>query len=101
MAESSDPIPCANLKPMRDWISEDGPGCLPCRLGPTTQWYISELEEKGCPEDAAKLEALATGSDPLSLCQEMDEIKGRVSPELRSRLLDFDCATQSYIEGGE
>ena len=101
MAEG-EPNPCANLKPMRDWVSEDGPECRPCLLGPPTQWYVSELQERGQAEDAAKLAALATGSDPVTLCQEMDEIKARVGPELRSRLLDFDCATQNFdVEGGD
>lgn len=91
------PIP---VKPMQEWIVEDVQGreCRPCALGPTVQWYTSELEERGKKEMAQELLSVAEKEDinPLTLCEQLDKIKEQVGGPLRERLLEFDCATQLY-----
>ena len=91
------PIP---VQPMQEWVAQDvqGKECRPCTLGPTIQWYTSELEERGKEELAHELLEIAQKPDttPLTLCQQLDKIKEQVGGPLRERLLEFDCATQLY-----
>jgi len=88
------------IKPMAEWVKEPDPRgiCRECLLGPVLQWYHEELEAKGYSEQAHELEKLSRQAEelPLQLCEQFDKIKGEVEESLRERLLDFDCATQSY-----
>lgn len=89
--------PCSKVKPMAKWIEGgDSSECRPCLLGPTVQWYQSELEEKGYPRLAVELTNLVEREevDPLTLCEKLDKIKATVGRPVRERLLEFDCATQ-------
>ena len=95
--------PCANVKPMKEWISEDTPQCRPCLLGVVTSWYRDVLEESGMLAKARQLEDRAETLDPLPLCEELDKIKEEVPEEVRVQLRNFDCAAQTYDfqEGGD
>jgi len=88
------------IKPMAEWVSEEDPRgiCRECLLAPVIQWYHEELEARGYSEQAQKLEKLSRQAEelPLQLCEEFDKIKSEVEGSLRERLLDFDCAVQSY-----
>jgi len=88
------------IKPMAEWVIEEDPRgiCRECLLGPVLQWYHEELEAKGYSEQAQDLEKLSRQAEelPLQLCEQFDKIKGEVEESLRERLLDFDCAVQSY-----
>lgn len=88
------------IKPMLDWVKEDDPKgiCRSCLLGPVLQWYHEELDAKGHHDLAFELEKLSRQADelPLQLCETFDKIKGEVEEPLRERLLEFDCAVQSY-----
>lgn len=85
---------CPEVKPMQDWIKNDGKQCKPCMLGPVVAWYKEELESKGKTELVKHLEESANNSDPLEFCKTLDHIKDQVEEKLRERLLDFDCAVQ-------
>jgi len=89
-----------SIKPMAAWIAEEDPQgvCRECLLGPVLQWYREELETKGHSEKSSDLGKIAETPEvlPLQLCQQFDKIKGEVEGPLRERLLDFDCAVQSY-----
>ena len=89
-----------DIKPMAEWIKEEDPRgiCRECLLGPVLQWYHEELEAKGHSEQAHELEKIAQQADelPLQLCKKFDTIKNEVEESLRERLLEFDCAAQSY-----
>ena len=99
MAEENTQCP-VKIKPMAEWIKEEDPRgfCRECTLGPVLQWYHEELEANGHSEQAKELEKLAQQAEnlPLQLCQRLDTIKSEVEKPLRERLLDFDCAAQSY-----
>ena len=88
------------LKPMAAWIKEEDPQgvCRECLLGPVLQWYQEELKTKGHSEKSSDLAKIAEAPEvlPLQICQQFDKIKGEVEEPLRERLLDFDCAVQSY-----
>lgn len=88
------------LKPMSEWVVETDPSgrCRECLLGPVLQWYRDELNEKGHPEHVNTLDNLTKKEEllPLQLCEAFDKIKDEVEAPLRERLLDFDCAVQSY-----
>jgi hypothetical protein len=89
-----------DLKPMADWVVEEDPQgiCRECLLAPPLQWYRDELESRGLISLAKGLEDIAREAEtfPLKLCQEFDRIKGAVEEPLRERLLDFDCAVQTW-----
>jgi hypothetical protein len=98
---TEDNVKCpVEIKPMVEWVKEPDPRgiCRECLLGPVLQWYHEELEARGYSEQAHKLEKLSRQAEelPLQLCEEFDKIKGEVEESLRERLLDFDCAVQSY-----
>jgi hypothetical protein len=89
------------LVPMKDWVEEEDPNglCRECLLGPVLQWYRDELNEKGHTVFVEELDELSKQAEllPLQLCEVFDKIKDAVEEPLRERLLDFDCAAQSYI----
>lgn len=93
--------PCASIIGMRDWIQQpDNDGvCRPCLLAPVTQWYMNELQGKGLNDLAAELEGAVNG-DEITLATKLDEVKDKVSPDLKARLKEFDCHAQLY-KGGE
>lgn len=96
----SDKCP-VELKPMKDWVEEEDPNgiCRECLLGPVLQWYRDELNEKGHTVFVKELDELTRQAElfPLQLCEEFDKIKNEVEEPLRERLLEFDCAAQSYV----
>lgn len=89
-----------DLKPMADWIQEDDPSgfCHECVLGPVVQWYSDELNSRGQPQLARELNQLAVGDDStyLEICEKFDTIKKHADEALRERLLEFDCAAQTF-----
>lgn len=99
MTEEKEKCP-VELKPMAEWVVEEDPRgiCRECLLAPVLQWYRDELKQRGHAEKALKLEELAKKAEdlPLQVCKEFDKIKSEVEEPLRERLLDFDCAAQSY-----
>lgn len=92
------------LKPMADWVQEGecilGPSelCHECILGPIVQWYTDELETRGHTQLAQELNQVATGDDStyLEICEKLDIIKKQADESLRERLLEFDCAAQTF-----
>jgi len=104
--EAQEEKPQCPMYSMEEWMSQEDPHeddpsyCRPCRLGVTTQWYFSELNEHGHENLAENIEKIAFNEEdpemPLTLCKEFDRIKSVVEEPLRERLKDFDCATQSF-----
>jgi hypothetical protein len=86
------------LKPMAEWVGEEDKNglCRECLLGPVVQWYRDTLQENKKESMAAELSDLTEAATPLQLCEKLDTIKGEVEESLRERLLDFDCAAQTY-----
>ncbi len=86
------------LKKMSDWVrEEDSEGeCRECILGPVTQWYRDELQDRGHTKLAEELIATVDSDDPITICEKFDQIKEDVEVAVRERLLDFDCAAQSF-----
>jgi len=95
----------ANLKSMTEWVKEKGETCRPCVIPVTMEWYYSELKDKGWNDQAAKVEAAQEVGDIEEVGKVLDKIKEEVTPEMRDRLLEFDCATQqlkpSDLQEGE
>jgi len=103
--QEEEPCACANLQPMAEWIKVEDPGggCgRPCTITPVVQWYWQELKAQGYEEIAVQLEAEVDVLEEdnleqvVALCQDLDEIKASVPPELRKRLEEFDCSIQSF-----
>lgn len=99
-AESADNAACDGLTTMVEWAQNDGKECKPCVLIPSIQWYKEELKDAGHEDLATALsEAIASsaeGEEGITIAKKMDDIKQAVPDQLRKRLLDFDCATQTY-----
>jgi G3E family GTPase len=89
--------PCACIVSMEEWVQHPSEVCRPCLLGPVTQWYRDELQEKGLNDLAKEVEE-AVDSGPVVLATKLDEVKNKVSPELKARLREFDCHAQLYRE---
>ncbi len=88
---------CADIVGMKEWVSkEDGPTCRPCLLAPVAQWYRDELQERGITDLAQEIEQAADQLDHIGLAETLDNIKGKVEPEVKNRLLEFDCLAQTY-----
>jgi hypothetical protein len=88
------------LTPMAEWIktpSVNG-NCKPCFLGPVSQWYVTELEERGLSDLAKDLTNFIETHDfedgVEEICKQFDKIKEVAEDSLRERLLDFDCEVQ-------
>jgi hypothetical protein len=91
------PSPCDSVIEMATWVQQpngEGP-CRPCLLAPVTQWYMDVLKTGGMEELATELERAVDGGE-VELAAKLDEVKGRVSPEVRARLKEFDCHAQLY-----
>jgi hypothetical protein len=86
------------LKPMAKWVEEEDKNglCHECLLGPVVQWYRDTLQENKKESLAIELSELTEEGTPLQICERLDTIKGEVEESLRERLLDFDCAAQTY-----
>jgi hypothetical protein len=92
-----EPSPCESTIDMATWVRQpngDGP-CRPCLLAPVTQWYMDILKTGGMEFLAAELEGAVDGGEE-ALAAKLDEVKGKVSPEVRARLREFDCHAQLY-----
>lgn len=89
--------PCACIVGMKEWVEQptDGKECRPCLLGPVIQWYMGELQEKGLNDLATEIEKAVEGGE-VALATKLDEVKEKVSPELKARLREFDCHAQLY-----
>lgn len=94
--------PCAGITSIKAWIEEpDDKVCRPCLLAPLTAWYKNQLEESGFGELATELtDVVISGENEYAIAAKLDEVKGRVNPELKARLREFDCHAQVY-KGGE
>jgi hypothetical protein len=82
---------------MLDWLLAEGKkdkSCRRCVLRPTAEWYYSLLEEKGYQSLADGLQEAADTEDKALVCATFDEIKAKVTPEVRDTLEDFDWYTQ-------
>ena len=91
--------PCAGTLPMAEWVEipDDPDGaCKPCILPVGAARYAEELKERGQDALAAQIERLADdpSTTPLTLAQTLDRIKGDVTPEIGTRLREFDCHIQ-------
>jgi predicted GNAT family acetyltransferase len=88
---------CPELKSMTEWAAgEDTAICRECMLTITIPWYFEELEALGDKELVDDLEKIQKEGDPLKVAAALDQIKEQVSPEVKQRLLEFDCASQSF-----
>lgn len=89
-----------DLKPMADWVEEEDPTgfCRECVVGPVVQWYTDELETRGQTTLAQELNEVATGDDSTysEICEKLDNIKKQADKSLKDRLLEFDCAAQTF-----
>ena len=95
--EQQEEDPCACTVPMAEWIEgETEEECRSCLLPPVVQWYNEELKERGLTEEVNKLEASVEEADPAGIAKTLDEIREAAPEELRTRLLDFDCAAQTF-----
>jgi hypothetical protein len=63
-------------------------------------WYFEELEERGEKELLDDLEVVQKKGNPIETAAALDQVKEQADPELRQRLLEFDCATQTF-DGAE
>jgi hypothetical protein len=95
--------PCASIIDMGTWVQQpSGDGiCRPCLLAPLTQWYMDVLRTEGMNNLATDLEGAVDGGE-IALATKLDEVKDKVSPDLKARLKEFDCHAQLYKgeEGG-
>lgn len=88
---------CADLQPMKEWVAiQDPEKCHSCLLQITIPWYYDELRENGRDDLIKELEPIQLKGDPEAIGAELDLIKEKVEPGLKQRLLEFDCATQSF-----
>jgi hypothetical protein len=89
--------PCASVINMGTWVQQpSGDGvCRPCLLAPVTQWYMDALSTAGLNNLAVELEGAVDGGE-VALATKLDEVKSKVSPELKARLREFDCHAQLY-----
>ena len=96
--QEKDSADCSDTVPLTDWIKADTKNCRPCVLPILAMWYMSELSEKGHPEESQRIQKVADKLDvqPKDLAAELDSVKAveKLSPELRARLKEFDCAIQ-------
>ena len=91
----------AKCEPLQKWIQGgDETECRSCVLAIVTPWYRDALRKHGLAEDASTLERMAESSDPIQVARALDEIKGRVPPELKQTLYEYDCAVQQTEEKG-
>ena len=90
-----------NPRPLKEWVAEaHAPDqCPPCILPVGMAWYYEELNEHGQQPIAAELDLLKDTGNVDQVADFMDQVKGRVDPALRTRLLEYDCAMQSFHEG--
>jgi len=93
--------PCASVINMATWVQQpSGDGlCRPCLLAPLTQWYMDVLNTTELCHLAAELEGAVEGGE-VALATKLDEVKGKVPPDVQARLKEFDCHAQLY-KGGE
>lgn len=99
MAEEVKPEedPCACTIPLKEWMElGDEDLCRSCMLAPLTQWYRDELVEQGLGDIAKEIEEAGEREGPVELSQKLDEIKERVSDDVKERLREFDCEAQLY-----
>ena len=88
---------CEDLKSMVDWVTGPDPEkCRTCMLTITVPWYFEELEAVGEKELVEDLEVVQKEGDPLKVAAALDQIKEQVKPEVKQRLQEFDCASQSF-----
>lgn len=88
---------CENTKPMEEWIKDPtSRTCRVCFMEVILDWYVSELDEKGRKDESDKLRDMVEKKAMADeVARELDAIKERVEPELKSRLKEFDCAFQA------
>lgn len=88
---------CQDLKSMADWVDEeDEEKCRICMLTITIPWYYDELKAAGETDLVEELEEIQKEGIPIKIAIALDQIKENVTPEVKQRLLEFDCASQSF-----
>ncbi len=88
---------CEHLLPMVEWVQGgDAEKCRDCMFTITIPWYYEELQERGLNEIMEDMEKIQKEGDPIKVAAALDQIKEQVEPEVKQRLLEFDCATQSF-----
>lgn len=88
-------------EPLEQWIQGgDGVACRPCSLAFIATWYRDLLKENGLAQEAQGVERLADSHDPVQVARALDAVKGRMSPEIQTKLRDYDCAVQQIEETG-
>jgi hypothetical protein len=96
---------CENLVPLTKWLEEpEKKGqCKSCSLGALIPEYLdvlAEFEVPGLKEEIDK--ALNDESDPIGkVAQVLDEVKQKVSDEVRARLQVLDCGAINHDGGYE
>lgn len=100
MPEKYCPVGCEKTTSMTEWIKKQDPNAnIACSLAVTCNWYEDELKEQGRKDLAKQLREVRSkgeNTDPVEVCQAMDDIKAEVFEPLRNRLFDFDCSTQLF-----
>lgn len=87
---------------LADWVqqpskSPDPEMCRPCMLPLTANWYEDVLEnEFARPDLARQLSAVRSkkGATVEETAAFMDSLKQQVSPQIKARLVELDCAMQ-------
>lgn len=91
--------PCANMVSMTEWLEgETEEDCRSCLLPPVIQWYAEALKENGLDELALEIEEVIKDSEPVVITKKLDEIMEKAPDDIKGRLMDFNCAAQTYEE---
>ncbi len=90
------------IKPIKDWLAagktknELGENCPPCLLAPLGSFYLGILEENNLVAEAKGLQDIWKDQDGEKAAELLDDIKTRVPENVKAKLLEIDCAAQSY-----
>lgn len=88
-------------EPLEKWIQGgDDTECRPCSLAFVAAWYRDLLNQHGLVQEAQDVERLGDSDDPIQVARALDTVKGRVPPEVQTKLREYDCAVQRREEKG-
>ena len=86
-----------NILPVEEWAKvDDEENCPPCLISPLASYYMGALKASGESDKANQLQKVYEDGDLLTICKELDKIKGQVGEALRAELKDLDCFAQSF-----